>query len=471
MRRITPRWIPALLLVAAGIVGTGATAHASTSQPSDDIVGRLKAIPGMTVVSDQVLPKLPGYRYYDLEFKQAVDHRHPNKGTFEQRIRLLHKSVDRPMVLFDTGYDLYTAPEFLSEPTKILDADQVDVEQRFFTPSRPTPANWSDLNIWQAATDHHTVVQALKTIYHGKWISTGASKGGMTAVYHRRFYPNDVDATVAYVAPDNTNVKDNRAYDYFFNHVGTAKCRAQLAGLQQEALNRRPAMLKLMKAEWKAKNLHVTVLKTIDRAYEASVIDFRWAFWQFHLAAECKDIPARTASTATIYSYIDGVEDFTSNSDEVLAEFVPYYYQAATQLAAPYPSFKYLKGLRYPGIYAAREYVPSSIHIGAFDYRAMPDIDNWVRNDSSRMMFLYGGNDPWGAKPFRLGKGTTDSYWYSVAGQPHSQTLISVLPQPQRDQAVGALLRWAGEWHNQALPNVIAPAPSADPLLTKRPPL
>lgn len=132
----------------------------------------------------------------------------------------------------------------------------------------------------------------------------------MTAVYHRQFYPADVDATVAYVAPDNT-------------------------------------------------------------------------FWQFHLAAECKDIPARTASTGTIYTYIDGVEDFTSNSDESLAEFVLYYYQAATQLSAPYPSFSYLKGLRYPGIYAARECVPSSIHIGAFQYGAMPDIDRWVRDDQS----------------------------------------------------------------------------------------
>jgi hypothetical protein len=42
----------------------------------------------------------------------------------------------------------------------------------------------------------------------GKWVNTGASKGGMTSVYHRRFFPNDLDANVAYVAPLSYSQED-----------------------------------------------------------------------------------------------------------------------------------------------------------------------------------------------------------------------------------------------------------------------
>ncbi|GAA1698913.1 S28 family serine protease [Fodinicola feengrottensis] len=449
-RRLVSGVVISLLAILCLAGGTTAAASAPPAGhldgPPGDITAELSAIPGLTVVSDQVLPTQPNYRYYDLEFRQAIDHHHPEKGTFEQRLWLLHKSVDRPMVLFTTGYNLYKAPAALSEPTTILDADQLSVEQRYFSPSRPVPTDWSKLTIWQAATDHHTIVSAFKRIYHGKWIETGGSKGGMTAVYHRRFYPYDVDATVAYVAPDNTDVNDNSAYDEFFATVGTPQCRAALNGLQQEALDRRADMEKLMAAAATARNLHYTVFGSMDRAYERNILHFRWAFWQSHTVNDCAGIPDRTASTEAVYAYIDSVEDFSSNSDESTDtnEFVPYHYQASTQLGGPYPSFSYLTGLRYPGVYGQPEFVPRDIPVPAFDPTVMPDIDRWVRTSSCHLMFLYAANDPWGAKPFRLGPGSRDSYWYDVAGQDHIAALISVLPAPQHDQAVATLRRWAG---------------------------
>jgi hypothetical protein len=470
MRRITPRLTLAALLT-LGLVGTGATAHASPKPADDDIATQLKAIRGVTLTVDKVLPELPDEHYYELTFRQPVDHRHPNKGTFEQRIRILHKSVNRPVVLFATGYDLYTPPAYRSEPTKILDADQVAVEQRFFTPSRPEPTDWSKLNIWQAATDHHMIVQALKKIYKGKWISTGGSKGGMTSVYHHRFYPHDVDGTVAYVAPNNPTVWDNKPYDRFFDTVGNAECRAKLNGLQQEALNRREEFKKLIAAQLAAAGQHFTTIGSIDRDFEATVIDFRWGWWQYNLAAECANIPDRTASTQTLFDYIDANDPFLSDTDESLAEFVPYFYQAATQLGEPDPSTSYLKGLHYPqGLDTSRNFIPTDIRVPKFDYQTMPDIDQWVKSKGSHLMFLYGGNDPWGVKPFRLGPGTKDSYWYSVAGQRHSGSLISVLPAAQKDQAVGALLRWAGlpAQGAPAAKRLMAPVNSYDPLLDKR---
>ena len=102
------------------------------------------------------------------------------------------------------------------------------MEYRFFTPSRPKPADWSKLDIWQAASDQHRIFKALKKIYGKNWLATGGSKGGMTATYYRRFYPNDMDGTVAYVAPNDVRNDEDSAYDDFFEKVGTTECRDRL---------------------------------------------------------------------------------------------------------------------------------------------------------------------------------------------------------------------------------------------------
>src|SRR4029453_15348513 len=85
------------------------------------------------------------------------------------------------------------------------------------------------------------------------WISTGASKGGMTSIYHRRFYPRDIDGTVAYVAPNDVNNREDRAYDQFFTKVGTAECRKRIEDFQVEALKRRPELVAKYTA-WAAAN-------------------------------------------------------------------------------------------------------------------------------------------------------------------------------------------------------------------------
>lgn len=55
----------------------------------------------------------------------------------------------------------------------------------------------------------------------------------MTSVYHRRFYPADVDATVAYVAPQDV-VNEQDSYVDFLQHIGTdAACNEALRTVQR----------------------------------------------------------------------------------------------------------------------------------------------------------------------------------------------------------------------------------------------
>ncbi|GAA4631974.1 S28 family serine protease [Actinoallomurus vinaceus] len=457
------------LLLAAGLGGVGGTAHAAPVRAADDdVLAKLKAIPGMTV--EEKPSTLSGYRWFWLNYRQPVDHRHPERGWFEQRVLLEHKSADLPMVLYTSGYN---TPEtmFLSEPTGLVGGNQISVEYRFFTPSRPEPAVWKKDTIWQAATDEHRLITALKAIYHGKWISTGASKGGMTATYHKRFYPSDVDGTVAYVAPNDVNNKDDSAYDRFFKNVGTdPKCRTNLESLQRELLKRRPEILARMSADAEKAGYTWKIIKTVDRAFENSVMDFEWAFWQYHLQSECKDIPATTASTDAIYSYFDTISGALTYTDQGLEPYIPYYYQAGTQLGWPSPQFKHLHPLlRYESTYQPRTYVPSDIPM-RFDPSAMKDIDHWVRTRATHMMFIYGQNDPWGAEPFRVGPGSRDSAVYVAPGMNHSGRLLAKLPDAQRARATADLLRWAGVSPAQAR-TLSVPQVAEDPMLAQRPPL
>ncbi|MBL1098035.1 S28 family serine protease [Streptomyces coffeae] len=434
------RWLLSLVILvgAAGWGAGNASAHpAAPKEP--DIKERVLGIPGMSFVEEK---PYEGYRFLVFNYTQPVDHRHPSKGTFQQRFTLLHKATDRPTVFFTSGYNVNTTPR-RSEPTQLVDGNQVSMEYRFFTPSRPQPADWSKLDIWQAASDQHRLYQALKPVYGKKWLATGGSKGGMTATYYRRFFPRDMAGTIAYVAPNDVVNKEDSAYDRFFRDVGTAECRTKLNAVQREALVRRDEIVARYQKWADEEKQTFTVVGSADKAYENVVLDLVWAFWQYHLLKDCADVPAPTASTDELYSFIDEISGFSAYTDQGLETYTPYYYQAGTELGSPSFRTPHLDGLlRYPGIYAPRNYVPRDIPMH-FKTRAMRDVDSWVRQDAQRMMFVYGQNDPWGAEPFRLGKGAEDSYVYTVAGGNHGSN-IAGLAADEKTKATEAVQRWAG---------------------------
>ncbi|MFF2746875.1 S28 family serine protease [Kitasatospora sp. NPDC058048] len=411
--------------------------------PTADIKDRLAAIPGVTITEEK--PTTTGHRYFIATYTQPIDHNRPWLGTFQQRFSLLHRGYDRPTVFYTNGYTLGTNPS-RTEPTRLVDGNQVSIEYRFFTPSRPNPADWSKAGIRQGAADSHRLVTALKRIYQEEWLSTGASKGGMSSTFYRRFYPDDVAGTIAYVAPNNTNVNDYAAYSEFFRTVGTPECRARLNAAQRELLVRRDRLEARFVADNTAAGSTFNTLGTPDRAYEAGVLDVVWAFWQYSLEADCVKVPvAATATDDELYAWFDSQSGITGNSDQSLAKYTAYYYQAATELGAPFFDVSHLKGVLhydYKELYSVRSYVPKEIPT-VFNPNAMPDIDRWVKREGERIMYVYGGNDPWGAKPFRLGRGSEDSYVYTVPGGNHGSK-IEQLPAAQSAEATAKVLEWAG---------------------------
>ncbi|MEU6521863.1 S28 family serine protease [Streptomyces sp. NPDC046924] len=442
------RWLLALTV----LIGTLSTAGAATAAEPEatgtigttgttDIKERLLSVPGMSLVEEK---PYTGYRFFVLTYTQPVDHRRPSRGTFQQRITVLHKDVARPTVFFTGGYNVSTTPR-RSEPTQIVDGNQVSLEYRFFTPSRPEPADWSKLDIWQAASDQHRLFTALKGIYSKKWISTGGSKGGMTATYYERFYPRDMDGVVAYVAPNDVVNKEDSAYDRFFAKVGTKECRDRLNAVQREALVRRAPLVKRYAALAAEDGYTFDTVGSLDRAYEAVVLDYVWGFWQYSTVADCEQIPAdaKNATDDEIWTSVDTISGFSFYTDQGLSPYTPYYYQAGTQLGAPTVRFPHIekKYIRY-GYQPPRSFVPRSIPM-RFEHRAMRDVDTWVRHNARHMLFVYGENDPWGAEPFRLGHGARDSYVLTAPGMNHGAN-VAGLTGEEKALATARILDWAG---------------------------
>jgi hypothetical protein len=401
-----------------------------------DILEQLNAIPGMDLYEDD--SQFDGYRWFVGTFEQPADHNDPDGLKFSQQIYILHKDTARPMVLNSTGYALW-GEDYPSEPTLIADANQLSVEHRFFPPSRPEPADWQLLTIEQAAADHHSLVQALKPIYDKNWLSTGASKGGMTSMYHRRFYELDVDGTIPYVAPLSYGTNDPRYID-FLDDVGTPECRDALIAFQIEVLSRRATMIPLVEQTganfgyWDA-----------DAALDFAVGNVRFGVWQYADPSVCDDVPPTSASDDELFSFLQSISAVEGSDDYYLDFFEPYYFQAALQLGAPGSDESYLASLlSVPvGLGPAAFVQPGPTKETVFQPGSMPDIQSWTLSSGRELLFVYGEVDPWSAAMWEVSGPADDTYVFTAPGMNHGAG-IGGLPSDEQEIAVDAILRWAG---------------------------
>ncbi|WP_237078219.1 S28 family serine protease [Myxococcus xanthus] len=428
--------------------------------PTADILDRLRAIPGLTVAENPNGVTVPaGHRFFVMEYDQPADHARPECQRFKQRLVLLHRSVTAPVVFYTSGYYVsLTAGR--RELTTLLAANQLSIEHRFFLPSRPEPADWSQLTIKQSADDFHRVAQAIKQIYSASWVSTGVSKGGETMVFYRRFHPEDVDATVAYVAPLVLG-EDERFPDFQATVGGPelAWCREQIHTFQRAVLNRRQEMVALLRNYAVNQGLTYNQLG-FERALEHAVIETYFAFWQYSIPQYCDAFPDDTASSEYMLDIIDwavGLATFSDNSNSGIAPYYPYYYQASLELGWPKPYEAHLGSLiQHPGTNIAPVYSTPGVPV-VFRPQAMQDIEDWLVTHGQRVMFIYGDLDPWTAAAFPLGN-AQDSFVFTVPGGNHGST-INQLPTTLRAQAQDIVRRWAGV---PSLKHAPVPLPEAD---------
>jgi len=403
----------------------------------------LSTVPGLTY--QEIGTQTAGYRAFLLSFDQPLDHGNPMAGTFKQRVVLLHKSKASPMVLYTSGYSLFEL-DGLSELGTALGANQLSTEQRWFGESRPanvTPESWNLVNIEQAAKDHHRIVQALEPFYSGKWLSTGHSKGGMTSIFHRRFFPQDVDATVAYVAPISYADPDPR-YVPWLNQIGVEQCRNAIRTVQKNAMTRFDLLLPMAQAQHTIEDTFVRS-GGLASAYEKAIVQLEWGFWQYASAADCGPFLTAPTDAQGLFTLLTnwigyGAQDAAYED----TTFQAYDWQAATQLGHQDFATAHLAGLlKYESIKVDQS--PSGtmpVHSRA----AMDDIQNWVKTEASQILFLYGGADPWTGGAYELGM-QPEVIKVVAPAMPHA-AMIKDLTPADREMALAKIESWIGSRPN-----------------------
>lgn len=323
----------------------------------------------------------------------------------------------------------------------LLGANQLQIEHRYFGTSRPASLDYTHLTIRQAAADHHHVVRLFRRLYPGVWLSTGGSKGGMAAVYHRRFHPDDVDGTVAYGAPNNVDDRDDSAYVRFLESVGSAEVREALKATQRRILQRRAEMVARYEAWAGGASDTFRIVGSADKALEIAVLRAAFMFWQDATAADRAAVPGPDATTEELYAWLEGTAGLSLYADSTARNYIPYWYQLGTQLGYLSVPTAHLAGLlRHRDPIQPRSFVPRDIPM-RFDSAAMPDVDRWVRRRGSRLLFVNGTMDPSVAKPFRPGGPDSRVLW--VPDGNHHVTIEGLAPA-DRAAAVRTLTRWAG---------------------------
>ena len=376
---------------------------------------------------------------YVTYFTQPLDHRHPEKGSFRQRVIVSHVGFDRPTVIVTEGYGAAYAlrSQYREELSKLLNANMIFVEYRYFLESTPEPKDWQYLTAENSADDLHAITTAFKNIYPGKWIATGISKGGQTTLLYRTFYPDDVDISVPYVDPLCYGVEDGR-HEPFLHKVSTPENRKIIEDFQLEALKQKATLLPRFEKYCTEKNYSFRA--PIEEIYDYSVLEYSFALWQW--GTPISSIPATTASDDEIFSHLLAISEpgyFTADSPNA-----SFFVQAARELGYygyDVQPFKQYLSIQSSEGYLHRLMLPEELKDMPFDKTLSKKITKFLKKQDPKMIFIYGQNDPWTAAGVTWLKNKKNIH---VFIQPNGSHLarISTLPEAEKAEVMELINEW-----------------------------
>jgi hypothetical protein len=371
---------------------------------------------------------------YKIIIRQRLDHFGSDTTTFPQKIYLSHIDPSKPVVIVTEGYSANR--NYLSEPAKILQANQIIVEHRYFGESVPDSLDWNKLTIKQAAEDHHVITELFKKIYKGKWISTGISKGGQTTLYYRYFYPDDVDVSIPYVAPINFSREEPRVFDFLMN-VGSDSCRQKVFNFQKLLLQQKAKLLPLF--EKYAIDNQLSFRMGLEAAFEYCVLEFSFAFWQWG-DLPCDSIPLSSNDHNQLFQAFEKV-GFSFFSEEDIESIRPFYYQALTEIGFytydSKPFGELIDSVKDPNFLFT---LPSGVDT-TYNYQSMKNVNEFLRTKGNHIIYIYGELDPWSASAVELIPGKTNAL-KMVKKSGNHKTRIKDFDEPDKELIYQKLEEW-----------------------------
>ncbi len=406
---------------------------ACADKPTLTLEEQLKQLPNVTV--KKIKGDTSFASYYELYFTQYLDHNNHKAGKFKQRVLIGNRGVNKPVVVELQGYKIWT--EKAGELSKLLNANQITIEHRFFENSAPDSFDWQYLNIKQAATDQHKIIQALKKIYKGKWITTGISKGGQTTIFHRYFFPHDVDASVPYVAPMNLAREDERINQHLEN-VGDEDTRNKIYQFQLECFKNKAKLLPFAKKLANEKNYHFAL--DLDKILDLVILEYPFAFWQWGTTS-VNSIPENGAKPQELFQHLAKVSEFNFFAIEGIKPLQPFFYQALTQIGMyKYKIDKFQPYLKEYKQDICFDHTFPNQKLPDFDGSAMKKIDKWLKTDADKMLFICGEYDPWNATSVVLDGNKKCKKFVNPKGS--HRTRINSFPDSTKTKIIKTIKNW-----------------------------
>lgn len=372
--------------------------------------------------------------------------RKADAGTFEQRVIVCHAGYDRPTVLVTEGYWATYAlnPRYQEELSRLFNANLVVVEYRYFGESTPEECDWQYLTVANSLCDLHHVVEMLKPIYKDKWIATGISKGGQTTMFYRSYYPDDVDISVPYVAPLNKSLEDGRHEPFLSKQVGTAAERQVISDYMMRLVKDRDIFVPMFKEFVKSKKYEFRV--PVDEIYDLCVAELRYAVWQY--GTPISSIPTAQTSDEDAFKFLVNLND-----PNYFALQTPYYsfnVMAAKELG--YYGYDIKPFVKYMSIKKTNDYLRRVMlaypeNQLKFDDTLYKHVVKFLKENDPKMLYVYGGIDPWGASGVCTWLDTSKKKnlkVYVKEGGSHSAR-ISSFDEKERNEIIGTIQKWLDE--------------------------
>lgn len=410
----------------------------SLAQTHDEIETYLFDLPG--VQFESITPPSPFQSSWTLYINQPIDHQNPELGSFRQRVYLSHFQENRPVVFVTEGYN--RSRNYTSELAASIGANQVVVEHRFYGESIPDSLDYQYLNVRQACADLHRIKNVLKGLYNVPWVSSGISKGGQTTLYYRFLYPEDVVASVPYVAPINLALEDDRIYD-FLSDVGTSSCRKKILAIQRRILSDYDDSLIRLKWHAKGEGLEFGYL-SLEEAFEYAVLEYPFSFWQW--GAECDDIPAATDGLDMILDHFLEVSGLAFFSNAGMTNYASHYYQCALEFG--YYGYEtrdvsdLLRALPVTPNPSAI-FPPKDVDVVYDGGDLAFQVYDWLQAEGDQILYINGALDTWSATALPVSKGR-DALFFFLEDLSHGTARIKNMDESQKDEVKLALERWMG---------------------------
>jgi len=481
-------WIGLTILMCTIVLSCGAVAFAEETGWAD----KLSQVEG--VLSVEPIPLDASAQFFSekylLVFEQPLDWEHPEQGVFSQRVEIGLRADAQTTVLETNGYSLPDqfpgatgtladlglddAPEM----ARLLGANYVNVEHRFFGESRPEDMSNGDTRYWEyhtaenAAKDYHRIYLALSPLLDDVWVATGSSRGGeMTNVY-AYFFPEDMRFFAPYVAPCSMGQEDPRFYQFLYTEIGNdafgpdqaEQMRGLVLDFQLELMKNKAALMPVYEMmALQAMNCVFQGQVPIEQVYDLNVLEFAVQFWQYQRISfddlrAILDMPSSTPEEAQakveaefgMLMQVQAPVDWSSN-------FVawPYYVNAATTYGQYHYDFTYLrKALAEAGMEETLSvtedmedgllwrlvFTEAQRETFVYDGSFAASLAAFEDTTSAKILMVFGASDPW----ISLRIPGTDNPNVAVFIHPTAahDAKISTMPEEMKNEAISTLNEW-----------------------------